>query len=300
MGNTLASWSWTKWNRPHSLRDFAGSALCFLFPRVWLNRRLADKRWEEVEINFLDCMVDPQRAAIDVGANSGKYAYGLSTLTPKVFAFEPDPALAAKIGRALPRNVEVHAAAVSNTQGVARLVFPVFHGQRLTALASIEPGVVNEAQTITMEVPTLRLDDFVREPVGFIKIDVEGHELSVLEGTSNLINRERPVVLLEAEERHRPGAVPSVRAFMEALNYRGYFIFRNAIMGIEQLTDDVQSTSAITQPIARSEMVYINNFIFVPKEKSAAFVKGMQDALRFAYAPAERTRKPMKGTRDGA
>ena len=48
-----------------------------------------------------------------------------------------------------------------------------------------------------------RLDDFGLEPVGVIKIDAEGHELTVLQGARALIERDRPSFLIEAEERHK-------------------------------------------------------------------------------------------------
>jgi len=279
MEDTIARWSWRDWNYPTSLRDLSRSAFCFLFPHQWLKRRLADRRWDETEMNFLDVMVDPQRAALDIGANSGKYAARLSALARKVYAFEPDRALAAKIGRALPRNVEVHAAAVSNRQGVARLMFPVIAGERATALASIEPGVLGEAETVSFEVPTIRLDDFAREPIGFMKIDVEGHEMSVLEGAEGLIARERPVIMVEAEERHRRGAVASVRSFMGARGFDGFFILGDSLKNIDQLTPEMQSEEMLALADGLTQMVYVNNFIFVPKEKAAAFAQRMEDAL---------------------
>ena len=80
MSETLARWNWAGWNRPKSLRDFAASAFCYLFPQLWIKRRLADTRWDEVEMAYLKLMVDSDRSAIDVGANSGKYAYYLAGL----------------------------------------------------------------------------------------------------------------------------------------------------------------------------------------------------------------------------
>ncbi len=225
-------------------------------------------------------MVDPDKAAVDVGAHAGKYAHHLSALTPKVYAFEPNGILAAKIARALPRNVEVHAAAISNERGVARLSFPVESGRPDTGLASIEPGVLDSsAETVSIEVPTMRLDDFACGPVGFVKIDVEGHELSVLEGAAELIARERPILLVEAEERHKPGAVASIRSFLETRGFDGFFIFRGDIRRIGELTSEMQAVSALDLSKTRVEMLYVNNFIFVPREKASTFVKRMQEAL---------------------
>ncbi|MGO8126768.1 FkbM family methyltransferase, partial [Rhizobium ruizarguesonis] len=55
-----------------------------------------------------------------------------------------------------------------------------------------------------ISVPTRRLDSYQFGPLGFIKIDVEGHELKVLKGSQAILNRDHPNLLIEAEDRHRP------------------------------------------------------------------------------------------------
>jgi len=58
------------------------------------------------------------------------------------------------------------------------------------------PGSV--AGTISLQVPCIRLDDLLgRERVGLLKIDVEGFELRVLKGSSELIQRSRPLLYVE-------------------------------------------------------------------------------------------------------
>ncbi|MFT4604024.1 MAG: hypothetical protein ACI9W4_000743 [Rhodothermales bacterium] len=66
-------------------------------------------------------------------------------------------------------------------------------------------GLVDE-----VTVPRRTLDSFGLADVSFIKIDVEGHEHCVLVGALETIRRERPIVFVEAEERHRPGTVAAV------------------------------------------------------------------------------------------
>ena len=132
---------------------------------------------------------------------------------------------------------------------------------------------------MSVEVPTKRLDDFAFGPIGFIKIDVEGHELSVLEGGAGVISRERPTVLVEVEERHKAGALASVRSFFETRGFDGFFIFDGAIKRIDELTRDMQAPTALEASVPRKRMLYVNNFIFVPREKAPAFRAKMQDAL---------------------
>lgn len=190
-------------------RAFAAELYSALFPAAWMRRWLEDARGNEVEMDHLRVMVDPLRAAVDVGANVGKYSFRLSGLSPEVYSFEPHPSLARKLRHALPKNVVVQAVAVSDAPGVAQLKFPIINGERSLALASIENGSFSNSvmRVETVVVPTARLDDLVAKPVGFIKIDVEGHELAVLRGAIGILNKWRPTVLVEAEERHRAGAV---------------------------------------------------------------------------------------------
>jgi FkbM family methyltransferase len=52
----------------------------------------------------------------------------------------------------------------------------------------------------THEVPCLMLDSFGFENVSFIKIDVEGFEEKVLIGAENLIDANRPVIVIEQND----------------------------------------------------------------------------------------------------
>ena len=52
-----------------------------------------------------------------------------------------------------------------------------------------------------IEVPMATLDSSYEGEVGFIKIDVEGHEQAVLDGAVQTIRRCRPRLLVEIDER---------------------------------------------------------------------------------------------------
>jgi hypothetical protein len=65
-------------------------------------------------------------------------------------------------------------------------------------------------------VDTRALDSFRFEQVDYIKIDVEGHEMAVLEGARDTLGRCRPWLVVEA----LGGEQEKVRAFLAALGYR--------------------------------------------------------------------------------
>lgn len=72
---------------------------------------------------------------------------------------------------------------------------------------------------VEVRVPMLRLDDFELSEVGFIKIDVEGHELAVLKGAEVTIRGTKPNILLEMEERNCPNTLQDVPTFLHGLGY---------------------------------------------------------------------------------
>lgn len=63
-----------------------------------------------------------------------------------------------------------------------------------------------------------RLDDYdAMEPIGCIKIDVEGHEDAVLRGGRRLLFRDHPSLIVEIEERHKRHSVSSAADARTAL-----------------------------------------------------------------------------------
>ena len=119
---------------------------------------------------------------------------------------------------------------------------------------------------------TRRLDDFALQDVGFVKIDVEGHEFPVLQGAATLIDTERPTVLVEIELRpDKPGPIDDIIEFFADHAYRGEFLHRGAWRAIDEL--DRVSTEDLAERAARHGYAtnlflysrrYIHNFVFRP------------------------------------
>ncbi len=236
-------------------------------PRIALDIQLWRlERWHlfEPEYFLLDHLVDPRRAAIDVGGNEGIYSGRLAQLCSRVHCFEPIPWMAADLRKKLKPNVTVHEAAVSDVDGTAELRIPYRDGMRMHGLSTIAPANSLEGATRTESVQCsrIRLDTVINEPIGFIKIDVEGHEMAVLRGAEKIISRDRPVLIVESEKRHSPEAPEDVIGFMTALGYGGLFLldglpkmisaFRTPI---HQPRESIQGTEKVGP--------YVNNFIFI-------------------------------------
>ena len=229
---------------------------------------------DESEIELLPFLVDPERQAIDVGANIGRYTLPLSRRAAHVHAFEPHPRLAAVLRATFPSRATIYEAAASDRNGMTQLHAPLVDGREDQGIASVETGAFDdtfEGSFGSLDVRALTLDSLSDCNIGFIKIDVEGHELSVLQGAEKLLARWRPTVLVEVEERHSPGALGRVTAFFDALNYRGFFLFDSALRPLSEFLPDMQNPlllRVLDAGAPRKAIPYVNNFIFILDETS--------------------------------
>jgi len=176
----------------------------------------------EQELRRLSEWVSTDRAAIDIGSNQGIYSWTLAPLASHVHAFEPQPELAARLRKALP-SVTVHAIALSDQAGTLELKVPVVNNvaykgwatlESEETLAKLKPDAI---RSVSVRIKTL--DQFDIDDVGFIKIDVEGHEFSVLRGGVATLRRCKPVILFEATDRFGDGRTEQVHSWLKQLGY---------------------------------------------------------------------------------
>jgi FkbM family methyltransferase len=224
-------------------------------------------RRDEPELALLGYLVQKGRVAIDVGANNGIYTYPLLRLASKVIAVEPNPGYFEELRILFGPRIELIAAALSDVEGAADLHVPV--GAALgESLGTIESGnPIAETNCRHIRVPLKTLDSLGMKNVGFIKIDVEGHEEKVIRGGEELMRRCRPILLVEVENRHRPDAVESMVAYMKELGYLGLFLTEGLLTpvsafdpAVHQSQNDVEQLWAGKPP----SKLYCNNFIFLP------------------------------------
>lgn len=225
-------------------------------------------RWRtfEPEYYLLDHFVDPDCAAVDVGGNEGFYAGRLAQLCPRVHCFEPIPWMAADLRGKLRANVTVHEAAVSDRVGSVELRIPYVGSvqQHGTSTISADNPLEGAERVELVSCRMTTLDAAVSERVGFIKVDVEGHELAVLQGAAGLIARDRPVLLVESEKRHSPGAPEDVIGFMRGLGYGGMFLVDGTWHALSGFRSEVHQKRENLVGV-RKVGTYVNNFVFLPE-----------------------------------
>jgi FkbM family methyltransferase len=235
------------------------------FPKVMHAHALSHKHWSEVEEDLLQIVVDRRRDAVDVGAHVGSYTVALAKLARTVYAFEPDVELATLLRRAAPGNVRVSQEALSERKGTSEFHVPLVDGHRAVTLGSLAapPGSDCDVRTVTTTTLNATL---ANAEIGFIKIDVEGHELAVLAGGRELIARCRPVVLVEA---NTPDEVTAVAAFFDALKYGGFFVREGRTFGLAEFDPGMQDPELLAEPVPRRKMRFVNNFFFAPSDAVA-------------------------------
>src|SRR3981081_3240506 len=167
------------------------------FPSIWLRWHfMHHPKSADPELSYLDRIVPEGAVTVDVGPNCGLYTRKLARLSRQVYAFEPSHEMADLLRRTSASNVSVHEIALSDQTGSAELFIPHAHHELIYALASLEPKLgSSNGHVVSINVPTARLDAIVHQDVAFVKIDVEGHELNVLNGAVEPVEHTQPGLL---------------------------------------------------------------------------------------------------------
>jgi len=179
-------------------------------------------RWTpylESEMCGLRSLVSPGSVCLDVGAAAGLYTMALSRLagpSGQVHSVEPLPFTHLFWSRVLDAgrqgNVRHHTLALGLERGSETMNVPIGRyglvtGRSFLARRAGGPDPNAEfAGRIAVTVAVDTLDELcTREEItrlDFVKIDVEGAELQVLEGGRRVIGALRPALLIEIEARH--------------------------------------------------------------------------------------------------
>jgi FkbM family methyltransferase len=177
-----------------------------------------------------------QGTLIDVGANVGLVTLLLAEKIQYALLFEPNALAAARARANLELNglrFEVHELALSDTTGTVEF-------EDLGGVSSRNRTVVGFSTLApTCNVPCVRLDQFLADhplpyPISALKIDVEGHENSVLRGMMDCLRRHRPrVVMFEYLQR------TNLRETMNLFEAAGYTVLQLTPGGAAIATVDV-------------------------------------------------------------
>lgn len=212
------------------------------------------------ELDLLPILCSKKSNSLDIGAAQGFYTYFILKNSSYCFAFEANPNRALRLSKIFNSNrVKVYNSALSNKEGKVELRVPVINGKPFYGRGTIEQeNAFDTEDMIVYELDMQILDKLSLRDIGFIKIDVEGHELAVLMGANDLINECKPNLLIEAEERHKADAVMSIDNFLSKKGYCGYYIFENRLNNIKDFNPKIHQCEDNVGGLR-----YVNNFIFI-------------------------------------
>lgn len=236
----------------------------FFFPEGFLLKRRLQrsiKRNDEQEINLVKKFIKSGTDSIDVGVYRGVYSYEMSKYSEKVHSFEPNPIIFKYINKNLKKfikNIHLYNFALSNQNKTMNLKIPIRNSNSNKEIFEeyYEMGKAtihnenNFENYENFEIQTKTIDELSFDnKISFIKIDVEGHELEVIEGAKNTIKKDKPILLVEIEKQYTKKEVAESINFINSLGYKSYFFNKK----------DLKSTTEL------NNLDLFNNFIFFPK-----------------------------------
>lgn len=249
------------------MRNFFKDFLFFIKMIFFSEEKLLKKRIlrsikneYEKEIKILYKLIKDNTDTIDIGVYRGVYSYELSRLSNHVHSFEANPIIYKYLEKNLTKlvkNISLYNYALSNKKGISTLKVPL---RRKTLFQSqfeekyrAGMGTIHNIETFKnfdkFEVKTIKLDDLkFKNKISFIKIDVEGHELEIIEGAQKTLAEHRPNLLIEIEERHTGIALSESIDYIKKLNYQPYIFQNNSLIKVNNF----------------EKLNNVNNFIFSP------------------------------------
>lgn len=259
-----------------TLRQFIKNILLVIAPSIIKKRVFAQYQslnWKslsdsefDAELLLLEFMIKPNSIFFDIGANKGEYAYYAEKLmdAKNIYLFEPEKKLNKQL-RSIFNDCQIFDIALSDRNGTHQFKIPLINGIADNCLSSLEVDNKedNETEAIVYEVKTDTLDNFTKEKNVFpdvIKIDVEGHELSVLKGAENYIANHHPTLIIEIEQRHHKNIeIESVFESFKSKGYNCYYYSKKQ----SQLFPYKNKTNLTNTKDYFGKIDYINNYIFI-------------------------------------
>lgn len=221
----------------------------------------------EKELFLLNRLVRVGDVCLDVGAAGGAHLLVMARRvgdSGRVLGVEPRPSSLRALRRlvnvlGVADRVRLAAVALADQAGAQRLRVPVIPTRahfRGSTTAPEEAAAFAALPAREIEVPTTTLDELLAaegiDRLDVLKCDVEGAELLVLAGASDVLDRLRPVVILEADDEHQRRFDATAQDVLDAVTAHDYRIYRYRRGRLEALGGVVAGE---------------DDYVFVPRER---------------------------------
>jgi len=211
----------------------------------------------------LNKIVKPGDVFLDLGANIGYFSLLVASNSPsvKVISFEPVAGLFQKMNDNIClnniKNISTINAAVGQTSGEKELFISGPDNLGMSSFHHPENYSGSKER-----VKVVALDDWFKTcgmpKIDIIKLDIEGSELAALKGMKELLEKQKPVLLVEVnpETLSTFNLKPSdMYDYLKQLNFEGFLILENGRL------------EYLTQP----EINQTTNVLFIHHEKVNAY-----------------------------
>ncbi len=178
------------------------------------------QKQRDASFKFLDNF----RNAIDIGANVGLWARDMCKTFQHVILIEPYNPNIECLSKNLEEfnNFEIFEVALSNKSGLKNLYF---NKESVGGSTIRKHDLSNFAEQIPVNVKML--DEYSFTEIDYIKIDVQFHELEVIEGAINTLKNNYPVLCIESARRNLD-ELRYVKKFVKILEDLGYRVVGEA------------------------------------------------------------------------
>lgn len=170
---------------------------------------------------FIEKHPERKRTMIDVGAHIGLFSIIYSDKFDKIYSYEPNK----KSYDYLIKNINEN-----NCDNIIPKNYCISndfeHGEMVSFGSPDNSGTFVVKENPDGDVKCVRLDDYDFEFVDFIKIDVEGCELTVLQSAENLLRKFKPFLQIEVCSKE-------VLNFLTKLNYKIFYTRHDTFLEYE-------------------------------------------------------------------
>ena len=181
--------------------------------------------YQEEQRNRAISYVENWGFAIDIGANIGLWSKDLSSYFDRLVCFEPNPYCEDYLKKNINLDKsKINSCALGEKNEIKNLFIHPLNSGASSFVNKTKIGFQKDSgaiygefpkETLQKNVEVKKLDDFNYNNIDFIKIDVQGYELSVLKGAYNTLKLNNPILCIEEDNPSNSETIP----FLENLNY---------------------------------------------------------------------------------
>jgi FkbM family methyltransferase len=194
---------------------------------------------------------EPNRFFVDVGVNLGQTLLKVKSISPEInyIGFEPNPICVNYLNTLIKVNkfsrTEIFPVGLGNKTSILKLA--LYSTSEVDSSASVVANFRDQESIVqTMNVPIFQFSDtHLESEIAFLKIDVEGAELEVIEGMYEKIKQDHPLILMEIlpcynkENSERINRQEKIQDIFRRLNYKILRVIKanDKFLGIEEMDE---------------------------------------------------------------